>query len=154
MDELPDPTAVRRVLGCLEDQGLAGAIGGSGLLAALGLTQVVHDWDITTDGAPSSVERALAEAGYPYRYGATGVGVFATTALYIVDAATHQIDVIVGFAIRIEGRRIELPTRVTATWRGLPLAAPTVWEQAYRAMGETAKADLLASRQKGTDLRL
>jgi len=145
MDEIPDPTAVRRVLGCLEDQGLAGAIGGSGLLAALGLTQVVHDWDITTDGAPSSVEIALTEAGYPYKSTSAGRGNFATTALYAVDALSHEVDVIVGFAVRSEGRRVELPTRVTGLWQGLPLADPSVWEQAYRMMGQTTKADLLAA---------
>jgi hypothetical protein len=151
VDEIPDLTVVRRILGCFEDHGIVGAIGGSGLLAALGLTQIVHDWDITTDGAPSSVERALVEVGCPYRCGAAGVGAFATTALYIVDAETHEIDVIVGFAVRTEGRRIELPTRVTGTWRGLPLADPAVWEQAYRAVRATAKADLLVSWQERTD---
>jgi hypothetical protein len=151
VDEIPDLTVVREILDCFEDHGIVGAIGGSGLLAALGLTRVVHDWDITTDGAASSVERALVEVGYPYRCGAVGVGTFATTALYIVDAETHEVDIIVGFAVRTEGRRIELPTRVTGTWRSLPVADPIVWEQAYRAMGETAKADLLSSWQERTD---
>jgi hypothetical protein len=151
VDEIPDLTVVREILDCFEDHGIVGAIGGSGLLAALGLTKVVHDWDITTDGAASSVERALVEVGYPYRCGAVGAGTFATTALYIVDAETHEVDVIVGFAVRTGGRRIDLPTRVTGTWRSLPLADPIVWEQAYRAMGETDKADLLTCWQEGTD---
>ncbi len=34
-------------------------------MAALGLMRVVHDWDITTDGAPSSVEAPLVEIAYP-----------------------------------------------------------------------------------------
>lgn len=151
VDEIPDPTAARRVLDRLESHGLVGAIGGSGLLAALGLTRVVHDWDITTDGAPSSVEIALIEAGYPYRSGSAGEGNFATTALYAVDAISHEVDVIVGFAVRSEGRRVDLPTRVTGLWRGLPLADPSVWEQAYRMMGQTTKADLLAAWLDRTD---
>jgi hypothetical protein len=147
VDSIPDLTVVREILSCFDDHGIVGAIGGSGLLAALGLTQVVRDWDITTDSVPSSVERALVEVGYPYRCGTVGVGTFASAALYIVEAETHEVDVIVGFAVRVEGQRIELPTRVTGIWRSLPLADPTVWEQAYRAMGETAKADLLESWQ-------
>ncbi len=151
VDTIPDLTVVREILSCFDDHGIVGAIGGSGLLAALGLTQVVRDWDITTDGTPSSVERALVEVGYPYRCAPVGAGTFASAALYIVDAETHEVDVIVGFAVRIEGRRIELPTRVTGTWRALPLADPGVWEQAYRAIGETAKADLLRSWRHRTD---
>jgi hypothetical protein len=145
VDEIPDPTAAREVLARLECHGLVGAMGGSGLLAALGLIRVVHDWDITTDGPPSSVEIALNEVGYPFRSGSAGGEGFATAALYVVDAASHKVDVIVGFALRSEGRTIDLPTRVTGSWRGLPLADPSVWEQAYRMMGQTAKADLLAA---------
>ena len=151
VDEILDPIVVKQILRCFENHGLVGALGGSGLLAARGLTQVVHDWDLTTDGAPSSFEAALVEVGYPYRCGSAGVGAFATTALYIVEAGTHEVDVIVGFAVRTEGRRIELPTRVTGTWLGLPLGDPSVWEQAYRAIGETAKSDLLASWQERTE---
>jgi hypothetical protein len=147
VDTIPDLTVVREILSCFDDHGIVGAIGGSGLLAALGLTKVVRDWDITTDGAPSSVERALVEVGYPFRRGAVEAGIFASDALYVVDAETHEVDVIVGFAVRIEDRKIELPTRVTGTWRSLPIADPNIWEQAYRAMGETAKADLLDSWQ-------
>jgi hypothetical protein len=154
VDTIPDLTVVREILSCLDDHGIVGAIGGSGLLAALGLTQAVRDWDITTDGTPSSVERALVEVGYPYQRGTVGTGSFASAGLYIVDAETHEVDVIVGFAVRIEGQRIELPTRVTGTWRSLPLADPTVWEQAYRAMGHTVKADLLVSWQHRTDTSL
>jgi hypothetical protein len=151
VDTIPDLTVVREILNCFDDHGIVGAIGGSGLLAGLGLTQVVRDWDITTDDAPSSVEQALVDIGYPYRCGTVGVGTFASAALYIVDAETHEVDVIVRFAVRIEGRKVELPTRVTGTWRSLPLADPTGWEQAYRVMGETAKADLLDSWRHRAD---
>ena len=53
----------------------------SGLLAALGLTQVVHDWDVTTDGPAPIVEGALEAAGFSYREAPAGVGVYATAAL-------------------------------------------------------------------------
>ena len=100
------------------------------------------------------MEIALAEAGYPYRSRSAGGENFATTALYAVDAVSHEVDVIVGFAVRSKGRRIELPTRVTGSWRGLPLADPTVWEKAYRIIGQTSKADLLTSRLVRTESSL
>jgi hypothetical protein len=148
---IPDVHVVQTILTCFDDRGIVGAIGGSGLLAALGLTRVVNDWDITTDDAASSVEAALAAAGFPYSKGASGEGDFATAARCIVEAESHEVDMIVGFSFTITDQRIELPTRVTGTWRGLPLADPTVWEQAYRLLGQTSKADLLAAWQRRTD---
>ena len=87
--EFPDLTVVRRIFNCFDGHGLVGALGGSGLLAALGLTQVVHDWDITTDSAASIVEVALADTGFPYESKVAGDGTFASTAPFIVDAASH-----------------------------------------------------------------
>jgi hypothetical protein len=142
--EVPDTSVVRLVLRKLEEGNLGAAIGGSGLLAALGLTDVVHDWDITTDGPISAVEDALKSTGAPYRQTPSGIGIYASDGLYVVDGGDHDIDVIVGFAVRVGNRKIELPTRISETWQGLPLADPTVWEQAYRLIGEHSKADLLS----------
>jgi hypothetical protein len=97
------------------------------------------------------VEGALEAAGFSYREAPAGVGVYATAALYIVDGGSHEVDVIVGFAVRVGGRKVELPTRVSATWQGLPLADPTVWEKAYRIIGQRSKADLLARWRQQTD---
>ena len=142
--EVPELGVVQLVLHSLKESGLVAAIGGSGLLAALGLTQVVHDWDVTTDGPTSIVEVALDTAGVSYREAPAGIGVYASDGLYVVDGGSHEIDVIVGFAVRVGGRRIELPTRVSATWQGIPLADPSVWERAYRLIGQPSKADLLS----------
>jgi hypothetical protein len=151
MAEIPDLAVVQRVLHSLNESGLIAAIGGSGLLAALGLTEVVHDWDVTTDGPQSVVELALDAAGVPYRVVPAGTGIYATGGLYVVDGGSHEIDVIVDFAVRAGSRTIELPTRVSTTWKGLPIADPTVWEQAYRLVGQHSKADLLAQWREETD---
>jgi hypothetical protein len=45
----------------LEGAGLVVALGGSGLLGALGLATEAHDWDLTTDSAPGDVA-ALTQA--------------------------------------------------------------------------------------------
>jgi hypothetical protein len=140
--EVPNTSVVRLVLRKLAESGLGAAIGGSGLLAALGLTDVVHDWDVTTGGPTSLVEGALDSAGVPYRRAPAGIGVYASDGLYVVDGGDHKVDVIVGFAARVRDRKIELPTRVSTIWRGLPIADPSVWEQAYRLIGEGSRADL------------
>ena len=67
MTGIPSLDVVRRVIGSLEESGIEAAIGGSGLLAALGLTEEVRDWDVTTDGPVSTVEVALGRVGFPYR---------------------------------------------------------------------------------------
>jgi hypothetical protein len=149
--EIPSLDVVRRVVRCLEGGGLDVAIGGSGLLAALGLMDVVHDWDVTTDGPASVVELALERTGFPYREAAVGEGNFATEARYIVDGQSHQVDVLVGFALRDGDRTIVLPTRVSGRWRGLPLADPAVWELAYRLLGNGFKADLLSRWNEDAD---
>jgi hypothetical protein len=142
--EIPDRDVVRRVLRTLEDDGMVAAIGGSGLLAALGLADVVNDWDVTVDAPTSMVAGALKTAGVSFQEAPVGSGVYATAARFVVDGADHQVDVIVGFAVLVDGTRIELPTRITGRWRDLPLADPVVWERAYRFIGQTSKADLLA----------
>src|ERR1700685_4184408 len=104
--EVPDMSVVRLVLRKLAESELSAAIGGSGLLAALGLTDVVHDWDVTTDGPTSAVVDALDSAGVPYRQAPAGIGVYASDGLYVVDGGDHEVDVIVGFAVRVGNRKI------------------------------------------------
>jgi hypothetical protein len=53
------------------------------------------------------------------------------------------VDVIVGFALEHGDRIVHFPTRVTRTWRGLPIADPLVWLDTYRLLGRTDRADLL-----------
>lgn len=111
------------------------ALGGSGLLAALGLTGHVRDWDVTTDAGPHAVQDALAAAGIPCTPQPSGDGPYATRAKLRVDGGDNDIDLIVGFAIRTQGGIHHLPVRVTGHWRGLPLADPAVWAHAYHLIG-------------------
>ena len=41
--------ALQEISRCLKDKNLKHALGGSGLLHALGIPVAVNDWDITTD---------------------------------------------------------------------------------------------------------
>jgi len=52
---------------------LAPAVGGSGLLVALGLAEVAHDWDVTVDAPVPTVAAALDETSFSYRNGRTSV---------------------------------------------------------------------------------
>lgn len=140
---MPDVEPLRAVLAALDGMGITAAVGGSGLLAALGLTDRVRDWDVTTDADSRAVEAALAGAAIRYAARPSGDGAFATRARLHVDGGDHEIDIIIGFAVRAGGRVHELPTRVTGRWLGLPLADPAVWARAYRLIGRDGPADLL-----------
>lgn len=145
----PSTTAVKAVLAALAARGAPAAVGGSGLLAALGLVDRVRDWDVTTDADARLVRAALDDTGLPYRSAAVRDGLYATRERYVVAAADHEVDVIVGFAVRVptpaadETELVSFPTRVSGHWHDLPVADPAVWARAYRLIGRPARAELL-----------
>jgi hypothetical protein len=139
----PPLTVVTAVIAALQAHGVVAAVGGSGLLAALGLINQVRDWDVSCDAPTETVEAALHSTGLRYTRAVAGDGQHATRARFAVVAEDHEVDVLVGFAIRDGGHVIPLPTRVTSRWRGLPMADPTVWLTAYRLLGRHQRADCL-----------
>lgn len=139
----PRADVVRSVLAALNDGGITAAVGGSGLLAALGLAARVRDWDITTDADPQAVRDALTAHHLGYTLQPSGDPPFATACRLRVDGGDHEVDVIVGFALRDGDEIVALPTRVTGSWCGLPLGDPSVWVVAYRLMARPHVADLL-----------
>jgi hypothetical protein len=141
--DTPPFDVVATVVAALRAHGAEAAIGGSGLLAALGLVEQVRDWDVTTDTDTGVVERALRSTGLPYRRSTAGDGPYRSRARVIVAADEHDVDVLVAFAVQDGDRVVPLPTRVTRTWRGLPIADPLVWRDAYRLLGRTERAVLL-----------
>ncbi len=141
--QTPPLAAVVAVVNALQAQGAVAAVGGSGLLAALGLVDWVRDWDVTTDAPTQTVQAALSATGLPVDPAPAGQGSYATRARFAVRGVAHDVDVLVGFALRDHGHVVPLPTRVTRTWRGLPIADPMVWLRAYRLLGRQDRADLL-----------
>jgi hypothetical protein len=137
---VPPLAVVTAVIGALRADGLVAAVGGSGLLVALGLAEVARDWDVTVDASPASVEAALGRSGFAYRDGTERGGIYASAARYVVDGADHQVDLLVDFALLGPDGVERLPTLVTGGWHGLPLADPAVWARAYRLLGRTPKA--------------
>ena len=135
---------VRAVADALAARSIQVALGGSGLLAALGLADQVRDWDLTTDAEPAEVAGALTAAGLAYSRASSGDGPYATRARLCVDAGDHQVDLIIGFAVRTADGRVQpLPTRVTGWWQGLPLGDPAVWATGYRLIGRAERAAAL-----------
>ncbi len=140
----PPLSVVTAVVAALQAHGAVAAVGGSGLLAALGLVDSVRDRDVTTDAATETVEAALAGvAGAAVTTASAGEAGYATRARFIVRGTDHAVDVLVGFALLEHEQVVPLPTRVTRNWRGLPIADPAVWLQAYRLLGRHHRADLL-----------
>jgi hypothetical protein len=145
---LPDLAPVVRLQRALADAGAPSVVGGSALLASLGLVDVVHDWDVLTDGEELAVAEALAGLGMqatrePGESLPAVPGSFASRALYRISDGPTEIDLIVGFAIRTSGGTVAIPAIPGRTWRGLTLARPEEWVLAYAAMGRPEKAALL-----------
>ena len=121
----------------LEAEGIRCALGGSGLLAALGLTETVHDWDLTVD---ASVEQLVPFAGgWPFETAGSS-GVHADAKLMF---PAHSIEIIARFAFHGPRGAIRIPTVVTGRWRGVPLGSPEAWLSAYHLLERPAKRDLL-----------
>jgi hypothetical protein len=131
----------------LEATGIRCALGGSGLLAALGLTETAHDWDLTTD-APLDQLVPLA-GGWPFATAGSS-GVHADAKLMFPG---HSIEVIARFAFHGPRGVIRIPTVVASRWRGLPIGSPEAWLAAYHLLERPAKRDLLLGhlRARGHD---
>ncbi len=130
----PPPATLRDVLGRLEAAGFPAALGGSGLLAALGLADAVRDWDVTVDAPARRVWGVLRELD-PVYVGSSGV--HADEKLMLPDGS---LECICRFAFALPGGRVILPTRVSSCVDGIPLASPEVWAVAYTLLGRDAKA--------------
>ena len=143
--------AVAQIVAALVASGAEVAVGGSGLLAALGLVESVRDWDITTDAPENVVVDALDSVGLPYAAMGAGDGLYATRARFVVDCGDHNVDVLVGFAVREQGSSIPVETLVTRYWNGLPIGDPRAWAKAYRIIGRSQSAALLEGWRPNSD---
>jgi hypothetical protein len=121
----------------LEHAGLVVALGGSGLLGALGLADEAHDWDLTTDAAAGEIAPLLA----PLELESFGPsGLHADHKLKIVPAA---IEIICRMAIRADAGVVRIPTVVSRRTRGIPLGSPEAWAVAYALLGRGGKSEAL-----------
>jgi hypothetical protein len=121
----------------LEGAGLAVALGGSGLLGALGLGTEAHDWDLTTDASPDDVAALFAGTELE-RVGSSGIH-----ADHKVRLAGGAVEIICGFAIRSGTGVVRIPTVVSARAEGVPLGSPEAWAVAYALLGRAEKSERL-----------
>ena len=125
--------AVRR----LEEAGLVVALGGSGLLGALGLATKARDWDLTTDAAPDEVAARLVGMALE-QDGPSGVH-----ADHRIRIAGGIVEIICGFAIRSGEDVVRIPTAVSARAENVPLGSPEAWAVAYALLGRAEKSERL-----------
>lgn len=138
----PSVAAVQLLFRLFDQHGIHASLGGSGLLAALGLADTVHDWDVTTGADSQTVEYVLRGLELPYARTPRRAP-FATEACFLVDAGDHTIDVLSRFGFDTPAGFVPVPTRTSGTWRGLPLGGAQEWALAYRLMGRHDRAAAL-----------
>ncbi len=133
----PPLDGVWRIVARLEAAGITCALGGSGLLAAFGLTDRVRDWDLTTDAPRAEVEGALA--GLEWRH--TGSDALHADEKLMLDA--FELEIIRGFAFFTPAGVVRIPTIVTRRWAGIPVGDPACWASAYHLLERFPKRDAL-----------
>ena len=147
----PPIAPLHALLERFERAGIEVALGGSGLLAALGLADHVRDWDLTTDATQAEIE-ALVRDLVPELAGPSGVHADHKVMLPSVDS-----EVICRFAFHVEGGVVSIPTVVTGRWRGAPVGSAEAWAVAYALMDRVEKSERLFAwleTQGGNDAAL
>lgn len=123
------------------------ALGGSGMLLSLGLTDNVNDWDIMTDAPKEQILKALQPFTIKETTGAEYP--FGTEYKLAIHQNDPQVEILGRFAIYNDQQLCNIPTAPTTIWQGVQISAPEVWYVAYALMERTAKADLLLDYLKG-----
>ena len=119
--QLPPFEPLRQVARRLDAAGIMWALGGSGMMHALGLADSVGDWDLTVDVSQEDAHAALRDLA-PTLHGNLGIH-----ADHKVVCFQGAVEVICRFAFfRPDGGPgvIHIPTIVTGTWNGFPLGSP------------------------------
>ncbi|MDR6225804.1 hypothetical protein [Desmospora profundinema] len=141
-DKIPSIPFLKRVSKVMEEADLVHALGGSGLLYALGIQKRVNDWDLTTEASLNEVKDALSAQGilYERREGGT---LFASSFRLVILGGEGEMDLIGGFAIQSDAGVCRIPTVSRFHWNGIPVGSPEVWAVAYALMGRRNQADSL-----------
>ncbi len=144
-------STLKNVTSLLEHAGVDYVVGGSGMLLGLGLTDDVRDWDLMTDASEAEVRSALADADLVEESGPSEL--YGSGCKLRIEGTNPEVEIIVGFAIRSDGKDCRMPALTAGVRGGIRIASPEVWLAAYTLMGRAEKANLLAHYldQNGAD---
>jgi hypothetical protein len=135
----------------LKRYGITYALGGSGLLHCLGLTNSVRDWDIMTEAPKEQVLKALQNL-YVQEI-TSGDYPFGSKYKLLIHKEVPQVEVSGNFSIFTDKGLCKLPTIPVLLWDGIQVGSPEVWYVAYSLLNRKDKSDLLLSflKEKGAD---
>jgi hypothetical protein len=147
MKSSPPVEPLVRLVARLERSGIACALGGSGLLAWLGLADQVRDWDLTTDASLAEVIAVVRDLPHAH---SGHIDVHVDDKLMFESG---EIELIVRFALQAPGGVVHIPTIVAARANEVPLGSPEAWAIAYALMERRAKAERLFEhlRERGAN---
>ena len=156
--ELPPLEPLREVARRLDTAEIQWALGGSALMHALGLVDVVRDWDLTVDISQDAAHDALRDLTPTLH---DNFGIHADHKVVCFDGTVEVICQFAFFRPHGGSGVIRIPTIVTGMWNGFPIGSPEAWAVAYALMigekpGRAEKADALFTwaREHGDAQRL
>ncbi len=143
---LPPREPLRVVTDRLDAAGIEWAVGGSGLLAALGLVERVNDWDLQVECEPEPLKFLFRTL--PHEFHGHG-GCHADWKLAF---EAQRTEVIPRFAFFAPAGVVRVQMHVTREWQGLPIASPEGWAVAYWLMGRYDDAEHRVRRAARAEL--
>ena len=141
--------AVAALGAALEDAGIPYQLGGSGLLFACGLADLIGDLDLEVPAEARDRVAAVLErlSGVPPRFSGPTPGRFASAWRCRHRIGEQDLDLVGGQAVRLGGREVALPVAPEGEWEvggvSVPLAPLEQCWLVYRAAGKPERAALL-----------
>jgi len=137
---IPSLSALKLFSQMLSSQNIPHALGGSGLIFALGGSCTVHDWDLTMHTTWDKLQNALNDI--PHQYLKCD-GIFATDFRCNLNFLDANFDLMNAFAIKDQNDIYRMPLKVTGHWNGVPLGCPEEWIKVYGLINRPEKVKLL-----------
>ena len=144
--QLPPLAPLRSLAARLDTAGIAWAVGGSGLLASLGLVSEVNDWDVQVEADPEKLQWLFASVPHSFH------GHGGCHADWKLAFEAERTELIPRFAFYAPESIVTVPLRVSGHWRGLPIASPEGWACAYWLMGQYDAPTLRVRRTERAEL--
>jgi hypothetical protein len=129
------------VVKILDQNNIKYALGGSGLLLSLGLTDKVNDWDITIEIPKNDLLNILKFN--ELKEIESGDHPFFSKYKFLIHNFNPKVEIIGYFSIKTENGVCNLPSISVRKWRGIQIGSPEVWYVAYSLMNRIEKANKL-----------